>query len=115
MKKHILLQCTDIQHLCPQEYVDYNGGPGVQHIALNSSNIIKSVSDRLTGRLSRNIPDAAFLSHFRLQQIENLRERGMEFLSAPDTYYNTLREKLRTAKIQVKEDLNHLQVRMFFL
>ncbi|XP_027886780.1 4-hydroxyphenylpyruvate dioxygenase [Xiphophorus couchianus] len=66
-----------------QEYVDYNGGPGVQHIALNSSNIIKS--------------------------IENLRERGMEFLSAPDTYYDTLREKLRTAKIQVKEDLDHLQ------
>lgn len=27
-----------------QEYVDYNGGPGVQHIALNSSNIIESVS-----------------------------------------------------------------------
>uniref|UniRef100_A0A3B3VKT6 4-hydroxyphenylpyruvate dioxygenase n=1 Tax=Poecilia latipinna TaxID=48699 RepID=A0A3B3VKT6_9TELE len=25
-----------------QEYVDYNGGPGVQHIALNTSNIIKS-------------------------------------------------------------------------
>ncbi|XP_014887328.1 4-hydroxyphenylpyruvate dioxygenase [Poecilia latipinna] len=66
-----------------QEYVDYNGGPGVQHIALNTSNIIKS--------------------------IENLRERGMEFLAAPDTYYDTLREKLRTAKIQVKEDLDHLQ------
>lgn len=27
-----------------QEYVDYNGGPGVQHIALNTSNIIESVS-----------------------------------------------------------------------
>ncbi|PWA22748.1 hypothetical protein CCH79_00002179, partial [Gambusia affinis] len=80
---YILLRCTDIQHLCPQEYVDYNGGPGVQHIALNTSNIIKS--------------------------IENLRERGMEFLSAPETYYDTLREKLRTAKIQVKEDLDHLQ------
>uniref|UniRef100_A0A3B4AHB6 4-hydroxyphenylpyruvate dioxygenase n=1 Tax=Periophthalmus magnuspinnatus TaxID=409849 RepID=A0A3B4AHB6_9GOBI len=25
-----------------QEYVDYNGGPGVQHIALNTSNIIES-------------------------------------------------------------------------
>ncbi|XP_015239152.1 4-hydroxyphenylpyruvate dioxygenase [Cyprinodon tularosa] len=66
-----------------QEYVDYNGGPGVQHIALNTSNII--------------------------QAIEKLRERGMEFLSAPDAYYVTLREKLRTAKIRVKEDLDHLQ------
>ncbi|XP_029028464.1 4-hydroxyphenylpyruvate dioxygenase [Betta splendens] len=66
-----------------QEYVDYNGGPGVQHIALNTSNII--------------------------QTITNLRARGMEFLSAPDTYYETLRAKLKTAKITVKEDLDRLQ------
>uniref|UniRef100_A0A8C6NU51 4-hydroxyphenylpyruvate dioxygenase n=1 Tax=Nothobranchius furzeri TaxID=105023 RepID=A0A8C6NU51_NOTFU len=66
-----------------QEYVDYNGGAGVQHIALNTSNIIQSVT--------------------------KLRERGMEFLSAPDTYYDTLREKLKSAKITVKEDLDHLQ------
>ncbi|XP_072231511.1 4-hydroxyphenylpyruvate dioxygenase [Leuresthes tenuis] len=66
-----------------QEYVDYNGGPGVQHIALNTSNII--------------------------QAIVNLRERGMEFLSAPDAYYDSLRENLRAAKITVKEDLNRLQ------
>ncbi|KAK7925673.1 hypothetical protein WMY93_007983 [Mugilogobius chulae] len=66
-----------------QEYVDYNGGAGVQHIALNTSNIIET--------------------------IVNLRARGMEFLSAPDTYYETLREKLRTAKIKVKEDLSRLQ------
>uniref|UniRef100_A0A8C9QU12 4-hydroxyphenylpyruvate dioxygenase n=1 Tax=Scleropages formosus TaxID=113540 RepID=A0A8C9QU12_SCLFO len=66
-----------------QEYVDYNGGAGVQHIALNTSNII--------------------------QTIVNLRARGMEFLSAPDSYYNTLREKLKTAKIKVKEDINKLQ------
>ncbi|XP_057677718.1 4-hydroxyphenylpyruvate dioxygenase [Corythoichthys intestinalis] len=66
-----------------QEYVDYNGGAGVQHIALNTSNII--------------------------QAIVNLRARGMDFLSTPDTYYDTLREKLKTAKIKVKEDLNRLQ------
>ncbi|XP_049598847.1 4-hydroxyphenylpyruvate dioxygenase [Syngnathus scovelli] len=66
-----------------QEYVDYNGGAGVQHIALNTSNII--------------------------QAIVNLRARGMEFLSAPDTYYESLREKLKAAKIKVKEDLNRLQ------
>lgn len=66
-----------------QEYVDYNGGPGVQHIALNTSNIIET--------------------------IVNLRARGMEFLSAPDTYYSSLRQKLQTAKIKVKEDLDRLQ------
>nr|XP_046267576.1 4-hydroxyphenylpyruvate dioxygenase [Scatophagus argus] len=66
-----------------QEYVDYNGGPGVQHIALNTSNIIET--------------------------IVNLRARGMEFLSAPDTYYDTLRQKLKDAKIKVKEDLDRLQ------
>uniref|UniRef100_A0AAQ6ACW5 4-hydroxyphenylpyruvate dioxygenase n=1 Tax=Amphiprion ocellaris TaxID=80972 RepID=A0AAQ6ACW5_AMPOC len=66
-----------------QEYVDYNGGPGVQHIALNTTNII--------------------------QTIVNLRARGMEFLAAPDTYYDTLRESLKTAKIKVKEDLDRLQ------
>ncbi|XP_041949400.1 4-hydroxyphenylpyruvate dioxygenase [Alosa sapidissima] len=66
-----------------QEYVDYNGGPGVQHIALNTSNII--------------------------QAIVNLRARGMEFLAAPDTYYDSLRQNLKAAKIKVKEDLNTLQ------
>uniref|UniRef100_A0A672SNR4 4-hydroxyphenylpyruvate dioxygenase n=1 Tax=Sinocyclocheilus grahami TaxID=75366 RepID=A0A672SNR4_SINGR len=66
-----------------QEYIDYNGGPGVQHIALNTSNII--------------------------QAIVNLRARGMEFLSAPDSYYETLRQNLKTAKIKVKEDLKTLQ------
>uniref|UniRef100_A0A8B9LVT3 4-hydroxyphenylpyruvate dioxygenase n=1 Tax=Astyanax mexicanus TaxID=7994 RepID=A0A8B9LVT3_ASTMX len=66
-----------------QEYVDYNGGAGVQHIALNTSDIIKA--------------------------IVNLKARGMEFLSAPDNYYDSLREKLKTAKIKVKEDLKTLQ------
>ncbi|XP_017316157.2 4-hydroxyphenylpyruvate dioxygenase [Ictalurus punctatus] len=66
-----------------QEYVDYNGGAGVQHIALNTSNII--------------------------QAIVNLKARGMEFLSTPDTYYDSLRENLKRAKINVKEDLKTLQ------
>lgn len=52
-----------------------------------------------------------FFSVFFLKQIENLRARGTEFLSAPDTYYKTLRQKLKTAKITVKEDLDRLQVR----
>lgn len=34
----------------------------------------------------------------------------MDFLSAPDTYYDDLRQNLRTAKVKVKEDLDVLQV-----
>ncbi|XP_066116740.1 4-hydroxyphenylpyruvate dioxygenase isoform X2 [Saccopteryx bilineata] len=66
-----------------QEYLDYNGGAGVQHIALRTQDIITS--------------------------IRHLKQRGMEFLSAPSTYYNQLREKLKTAKIRVKESIDVLQ------
>lgn len=45
-----------------------------------------------------------------MNQIVNLRARGMDFLSAPDTYYDDLRQKLKTAKIKVEEDLDVLQV-----
>ena len=33
-------------------------------------------------------------------------------MSAPETYYDSLRENLKTAKIKVKEDLKTLQVRL---
>ncbi|PIK39797.1 putative 4-hydroxyphenylpyruvate dioxygenase, partial [Apostichopus japonicus] len=66
-----------------QEYVDYYGGAGVQHIAMNTSNII--------------------------QTINNLKARGMDFLVVPETYYINLRKRLETAKIKVSEDLDQLQ------
>jgi len=66
-----------------QEYVDYNGGAGVQHIALRSNDIIKSIAD--------------------------LRSRGLEFLKAPASYYTSLTEKLKNSKVVVKEDINILQ------
>ncbi|XP_058014704.1 4-hydroxyphenylpyruvate dioxygenase [Ahaetulla prasina] len=66
-----------------QEYVDYYGGPGVQHIALNTSDIITSIT--------------------------NLKDRGMEFMSVPATYYQQLRERLKTAKIKVKESIDKLE------
>ena len=43
-------------------------------------------------------------------QIANLTVRGTEFLKIPDTYYDQLREKLKTAKITIKEDISELQV-----
>ncbi|XP_053562324.1 4-hydroxyphenylpyruvate dioxygenase isoform X2 [Bombina bombina] len=66
-----------------QEYVDYYGSSGVQHIALNTSDIIKAV--------------------------KILKSRGIEFLSTPDAYYEQLRKNLQNAKISVKEDMDTLQ------
>jgi len=63
-----------------QEYVDYYGSSGVQHIALNTSDIITSVS--------------------------KLRERGTQFLQVPASYYVDLRERLKHSKIQITEDLS---------
>lgn len=66
-----------------QEYVEYNGGAGVQHIALNTSDIIMA--------------------------IRNLRARGMIFLTIPDSYYDILKKKLAQSKVKVTEDLKVLQ------
>jgi 4-hydroxyphenylpyruvate dioxygenase len=51
-----------------QEYLDYNQGPGVQHIALGTTNIIETVS--------------------------RLREAGVEFLKVPPAYYETLTDRI---------------------
>ncbi|KAL6114522.1 4-hydroxyphenylpyruvate dioxygenase [Pungitius pungitius] len=66
-----------------QEYVEYYGGPGVQHIAMNTSDIITA--------------------------IRNLKERGMEFMCVPDTYYQLLRKNLKGSKVKISEDLDVLQ------
>jgi 4-hydroxyphenylpyruvate dioxygenase len=66
-----------------QEYVDYYGGAGVQHIALNTNDIIYS--------------------------IRQLRARGVEFLMVPAVYYDQLRAKLATSPIKVTEDIAVLQ------
>ena len=71
-----------------QEYIDYYGSAGVQHIALNTSNIIVA--------------------------IENLKKRGAEFLSVPDTYYDQLRQKLAESPVKITEDLDVLQVNWLF-
>jgi len=66
-----------------QEFVDYYGGAGVQHIALRTNDVIKAV--------------------------ESCRARGMDFLTPPKAYYETLRERLKTAKIKVEENMDMLQ------
>jgi 4-hydroxyphenylpyruvate dioxygenase len=66
-----------------QEYVEYYGGAGVQHIALNTRDVINAVVQ--------------------------LRARGVDFLSVPKSYYTALREKLKHASIKVQEDLDKLE------
>ena len=51
-----------------QEYVDTYDGPGVQHIALRTDDIVSTV--------------------------QALRDRGVRFMSVPDTYYDEARERL---------------------
>ena len=70
------------------EYLDFYDGPGVQHVALLTSDIIKT--------------------------IKKLKENGVEFLEVPDTYYEDLTKRvgaidedievLRKLKILVDRD-----------
>jgi 4-hydroxyphenylpyruvate dioxygenase len=62
-----------------QEYLDFHYGPGVQHIALRSNDIIKTVRE--------------------------LRNNGIEFLETPDTYY----EKSQQSMNSIDEDMNILK------
>jgi 4-hydroxyphenylpyruvate dioxygenase len=62
-----------------QEYIDFYHGPGVQHVALFSDDIISTVS--------------------------NMRDRGVDFLTIPDTYYDDLWERVG----EVKEDHDAIQ------
>ncbi|XP_065155169.1 4-hydroxyphenylpyruvate dioxygenase-like [Atheta coriaria] len=66
-----------------QEYVEYYGGAGVQHIALNTQDIITAV--------------------------KNLQARGMDFLQVPDSYYDLIREQLKHSPVKIAEDLDTLQ------
>jgi 4-hydroxyphenylpyruvate dioxygenase len=68
-----------------EEYVDFYGGAGVQHIALRTNDIIAAVS--------------------------NMRARGVDFISVPDTYYSTMRARLKSDKRnwQLNEDFDTIQ------
>ncbi|XP_017023082.1 4-hydroxyphenylpyruvate dioxygenase [Drosophila kikkawai] len=66
-----------------QEYVEYYGGGGVQHIALNTDDIIQAVS--------------------------NLKARGTEFLTIPSSYYEILQQQLSQSRTKIKEDMEILK------
>jgi len=66
-----------------QEYVEWYGGAGVQHIALNTPDVVKAVTA--------------------------LKARGVEFLTIPKSYYTNLRERLAASPVDVKEDLDIIE------
>ncbi|EEU45894.1 uncharacterized protein NECHADRAFT_59948 [Fusarium vanettenii 77-13-4] len=68
-----------------EEYVIFNSGPGVQHIALLTPDIITSVSA--------------------------LRARGVEFIDVPSTYYTAMRQRLKTERRnwELKEEFETLE------
>lgn len=62
-----------------EEYIDFYQGAGVQHIAMAANNIIQTVAD--------------------------LRRRGVEFLYVPESYYETVPERVGA----IDEDLEELK------
>ncbi len=62
-----------------EEYLDFYRGPGVQHVAMATNNIIETVT--------------------------KLRNRGVEFLRIPDTYYKTVLDRVGS----IDEALSPLQ------
>ncbi|PGG96774.1 4-hydroxyphenylpyruvate dioxygenase [Helicocarpus griseus UAMH5409] len=66
-----------------EEFVDYYNGSGVQHIALRTNDIITVVT--------------------------NLRKRGVQFLSVPASYYDSIRTRLAGSNLVVNESIDALQ------
>ncbi|MCJ1464143.1 hypothetical protein MMC07_002756 [Pseudocyphellaria aurata] len=66
-----------------EEFIDFYGGPGIQHIAFRTNDIITCVT--------------------------NLRKRGVEFINVPDTYYEAMRKRLKSSSISIAEDFETIQ------
>ncbi|CAI6333896.1 unnamed protein product [Periconia digitata] len=66
-----------------EEYVDFYGGPGVQHIALRTDDIVRDIT--------------------------NLKARGVEFIKVPATYYEDMKMRLKKAGLTLNEDFEMLR------
>jgi 4-hydroxyphenylpyruvate dioxygenase len=64
-------------------YVDFYNGPGVQHIALKTPDIITTVT--------------------------NMRARGVDFISVPNTYYADMKLRLKRSAVRLVEDFDAIQ------
>ena len=66
-----------------EEYLEFYGGPGVQHVAMTTSNIVETV--------------------------ETLKERGVAFLETPDAYYEDVGDRVGAID-ESFEDLRRLKI-----
>lgn len=66
-----------------EEFIDFYNGPGVQHIALRTNNIIGAV--------------------------EEMRNRGVEFISVPESYYDRIKKRLSMSSIILEEDFDTIR------
>ncbi|KAF2640487.1 4-hydroxyphenylpyruvate dioxygenase [Massarina eburnea CBS 473.64] len=66
-----------------EEFVDFYGGPGVQHIALRTDDIVRDIT--------------------------NLKARGVEFIKVPETYYDAMKLRLKRAGMALNEDFEVLK------
>lgn len=62
-----------------EEYIQFYRGPGVQHVAMATNDIVKTVTQ--------------------------LRKRGVEFLSVPETYYESIMQRVSP----IEEDIEELK------
>ena len=66
-----------------EEYVDFYGGAGVQHIALRTTDIISTVT--------------------------NLKARGVVFINVPGAYYDAMIVRLKGTSLKLNEDFETLK------
>lgn len=68
-----------------EEFVEFYNGAGVQHIAFRTRDMVSAVT--------------------------NLRKRGVDLISVPDTYYDAMRLRLKTSEVnfELQEDFDTLQ------
>ena len=66
-----------------EEFIEYYGSAGVQHVAFRTNDIVQCVS--------------------------SLVQRGTEFISVPSTYYREMTVKLKAAGLGLQEDIAALE------
>ena len=50
-----------------------------------------------------------------ISAIQSLRNRGLQFLDVPKNYYNSLKERLKNSKVEIKESFGDLQSEQILL
>ena len=66
-----------------EEYVEFYGGAGIQHIALRTSDIVSAVT--------------------------NMKRRGVVFIDVPRTYYEDMSKRLKKSRLNLEEDFDTLK------